>query len=188
MTLAFFEEIIVAKNSPRECGSCTACCQGWLRVQVGDVIVKPGSPCPQIHSNRCSVYENRPTTCADFNCAWLINDLDYPDWMRPDNAKVILKYIDLVSSISAIGAIPTGTKVSPRVLNFLRQLANQHGLPVLHFQRTKEQGRYLPEVAVTAFGPPGMEHLFSQIQEKIERIEYMGAKEPQPPTRPNSDD
>ncbi len=176
----------MAKKSPRECGTCTACCQGWLRIQVGDTAVEPGKPCPEIQNNRCAVYQNRPTACASFNCAWLINDLDYPDWMRPDNAKVILKYIDLVSSVSAIGAIPTGTKVSPRVLNFLRQLSQQHQLPVLHFQRTKERGRYLPQVAVTAFGPPGMDHVFSQIQEKIQQIEMMGPNETPPAIRPNS--
>ncbi len=164
----------MAKKSPRECGDCSACCQGWLRLRVGDATITPGHPCPRIRNSRCSAYDERPATCADFNCAWLINDLDYPDWMRPNNANVILKYIDLVSSVSAICAIPTGTRVSPRALNFLRQLSNRYNLPVLHFQRTREKGRYLPQVGVTAFGPPGMEQVFSQIQEKITQIEQMG--------------
>ena len=161
-----------------QCGPCTACCQGWLRIRVGEALVAPGHPCPHIGSRGCAIYTERPHSCKAFNCAWLINDLDYPDWLRPDNAKVILKYIDIGTGTNVIGAIPTGTKVPPRVLNFLKELSRQHNLPVLHFERRKEQGRYLPEVNVTGFGPPGMQHLFARIENKLKGLEQMADDTP----------
>ncbi len=158
----------------RPCGPCTACCGGWMRLKVGDHAIAPGHPCPHAGDEGCTIYDRRPAVCRDFVCAWAINDLDYPQWLRPDNARVILKYADLTPEVSALCAIPTGTRVAPRVVEFLRGLSRRHGLPILCFERRRERGKFLPEVSVTGFGPPGMEAIFGRIRARIEGFERMG--------------
>jgi hypothetical protein len=37
----------------------------------------------------CSIYVERPPSCRDFSCQWLI-DLSIPEGMRPDRSKVVL--------------------------------------------------------------------------------------------------
>ncbi|HEY2251912.1 MAG TPA: hypothetical protein VGH74_12660 [Planctomycetaceae bacterium] len=52
----------------RECGSCTACCT----VLVVAELHKPARwACDHVHCGGCGIYEIRPESCREFNCAWL---------------------------------------------------------------------------------------------------------------------
>jgi Fe-S-cluster containining protein len=76
------------------CGSCTACCRSFLFIHIKPdetrtlarvpkqlLFPAPGSPkghvlmgynhkgeCPMFVENRCSIYDDRPRTCRDFDC------------------------------------------------------------------------------------------------------------------------
>ncbi len=53
--------------------------------------VKPGSPCPFVRPEGCSVYERRPRDpCRNFVCGWLREDSPFPEEFRPDRIGVII--------------------------------------------------------------------------------------------------
>lgn len=75
----------------RVCGDCTLCCK-LLHVkelkkpshtdclyQIDETACRPG----------CSIYNNRPQSCKDFECLWLQED-DMPADLRPDKSHVVL--------------------------------------------------------------------------------------------------
>ncbi len=67
--------IPIAAAPPRQCGECTACCDGW---------VAGGDHC-------CSIYERRPQhPCRDFVCGWLQDASPFPDDWRPDKLGVMV--------------------------------------------------------------------------------------------------
>src|SRR5947209_6989455 len=82
-----------AMNPPpaRSCGECTACCDGWLQIEVRGHAVRKGSPCPFSTAGRCTIYPDRPQhPCREFVCGWLTASSPLPDWMRPDKSHLIL--------------------------------------------------------------------------------------------------
>jgi len=75
----------------RSCGACTACCDGWLKIEVRGHEVRPGKPCPFSIDHRCSIYAERPQhPCREFICGWLVPSSPLPDWMRPDMSNTIM--------------------------------------------------------------------------------------------------
>lgn len=75
----------------RNCGSCTACCDGWLQIEVRGHKVEPGKPCPFSVDKQCSIYTDRPQhPCREFICGWLVASSPLPEWMRPDKSNMIL--------------------------------------------------------------------------------------------------
>jgi hypothetical protein len=78
-------------RNKRTCGSCTACCDGWLQIEVRGHQVRPGKPCPFSVEHRCSIYSERPQhPCREFVCGWLIASSPLPEWMRPDRSDMIM--------------------------------------------------------------------------------------------------
>lgn len=73
----------------RKCGSCTGCC---LTPSLSAPPVKPlCEACPKVGSGRkagCTIYESRPTGCADYQCHWLLNGL-LETKHRPDKIGII---------------------------------------------------------------------------------------------------
>ena len=75
----------------RTCGSCTACCDGWLQIEVRGHKVRKGQPCPFSVAHQCAIYPERPhDPCREFVCGWLVASSPLPDWMRPDKADMIM--------------------------------------------------------------------------------------------------
>ena len=76
-------------NPPvRNCDGCTACCQGWLSAEALGKRFFPGQPCHWMGCSGCTVYEDRPKVCSDFQCAW--KDTHFlPEWFKPSQSNVI---------------------------------------------------------------------------------------------------
>lgn len=75
----------------RTCADCTACCDGWLRINIRGHEVSPGHPCPFSIAHACRIYDERPEDpCRRFVCGWLTDNSPLPEWMRPDQANFIL--------------------------------------------------------------------------------------------------
>jgi hypothetical protein len=75
----------------RSCGPCTACCDGWLKIEVHGHAVDRGNPCRFSVDHRCSIYDTRPQRpCREFICGWLAQGSPLPEWMRPDKADMIV--------------------------------------------------------------------------------------------------
>src|ERR1700690_714173 len=74
--------------SDRTCGRCNACC---VQIEI-PVLDKPaGVPCQHLHNGACgscSIYEDRPSPCATYTCAWLDGYL--PATLRPERSGILL--------------------------------------------------------------------------------------------------
>lgn len=52
---------------------------------------KPANMACEFCTERCTIYENRPGSCKDFNCAWLRGAMD--EDMRPDKSHVVIEIL-----------------------------------------------------------------------------------------------
>ena len=137
--------------SNRTCGSCTACCEGWLHAEKLDM--RPGRPCRHCTKQGCAIYEDRPEDpCVRFRCGWLNHADRFPDEMRPDRAGVIVLHGRKSHGWDAILAIPAGNSVPADALEWLRLHAQEQGMPLVFYERRLDDGEYTG-VKVRALGP-----------------------------------
>src|SRR5206468_6789493 len=55
----------------RECGTCTACCDGWVKGTIEGHDMFPGQPCFFRGQGCCTIYERRPADpCRNLVCRW----------------------------------------------------------------------------------------------------------------------
>src|SRR5713101_8412369 len=76
----------------RACGTCTACCDGWVAGTIYGHEMKPGTPCHFRGEGCCSIYDKRPIEpCRNFVCGWLAADSPFPESFRPERRAVLLR-------------------------------------------------------------------------------------------------
>jgi hypothetical protein len=80
-----------AQEPARQCGTCTACCDGWVVGTIEGYEMKPGQPCHFRGEGCCTIYERRPTEpCRTFICGWLRPGSPFPEEFRPDKLGVLI--------------------------------------------------------------------------------------------------
>ena len=153
------------ESAPRECQPCTACCDGWVQMTIQGVPVYPGKPCPHSTGNGCDDYANRPKDpCINFNCGWVVSNSPLPDWMKPENARVIVIFNKTTwRNLPVDVAVPVGRRIPPRALNWLKDFAARHGRPLLFSEQVKENGVYQREQLFSAHGPPEFQAHIAQL-------------------------
>jgi hypothetical protein len=119
----------------------------------------PGNPCKHSNPKGCTNYENRQQDpCRSFHCAWILEDSQLPDWLKPDNSKAIVvrdkwKWngypVDL--------AVAVGKKIPPRTLKWLMEFAEKHQRLLIYTEQIIEDGNYLKQQEFTGFGPPAFQ-------------------------------
>lgn len=63
----------------RSCGPCTLCCT----LMGVDELDKPAAQkCAHDCGKGCRIYDDRPTSCREFSCLWLLGS--FPSYARPD--------------------------------------------------------------------------------------------------------
>lgn len=130
--------------SARECGTCTACCDGWLRINIHGHEVYPGKPCPYSTGHRCRIYENRPDyPCRQFVCGWLEENSPLPPGYRPDKIGVIFVKATW-RDIPIYILTPAGRDPDGEVLEWMKKFSFEARRPFLYQSR----GEWY------AFGPP----------------------------------
>src|SRR5438876_10607129 len=68
----------------RECGTCTACCDGWAVATIRGYEMKPGVPCHFRGEGCCTIYAERPVEPSrNFVCGWLAPGRRFPESFRP---------------------------------------------------------------------------------------------------------
>jgi hypothetical protein len=109
-----------AEATEKSCGSCTECC----RMMAVPELYKPawiycGSCAKGVG---CKIYPDRPQTCRDFMCGWLMAPYMGPE-LRPDRCHVMLYQPD-ADTIVALGD-PDRPEAwrAPNVLELLHFLA-----------------------------------------------------------------
>ena len=91
--------------APRACGDCNACCIE-LDIPAGQVSTQPkpaGTVCPLLCSSGCSAYEERPSSCSEFRCAWL-RDSKWPDAWRPDQSGLVCQR-EMIAGVGPVGTM-----------------------------------------------------------------------------------
>jgi len=71
----------------RECGDCGQCCHGRLVFEdvskTGEkIIVTDGVTCFKLVDENCSIHEDRPDVCRNWQCTWS-TDEGLPMWLQP---------------------------------------------------------------------------------------------------------
>ena len=131
-----------AQAPMRDCGECTACCQGWLRSPVLDM--RPGKPCTHCTNAGCAIYAERPRDpCRDYTCAWLHPESGLPEDMRPDRCGAIVKWQARWRLWQTITAMPVGAQIPEQTLRRLIEHARQRGMPVIFLQHDEVDGDFL---------------------------------------------
>ena len=72
----------------RECGDCTACCNGTLIGEANGHKFGYGKPCIYLSQQGCSIYEDRPESCKKYQCAWTQHL--FPEWMQPNKCGAMI--------------------------------------------------------------------------------------------------
>ena len=80
-----------ALTTQRQCGTCTACCEGWAAGTIRGHEMHAGLHCHFLVDKKCTIYSERPVSpCRNFVCGWLADDSPFPDEFRPDKIDVII--------------------------------------------------------------------------------------------------
>jgi hypothetical protein len=146
----------------RSCGSCTACCDGWLKIEVRGTPVAPGHPCPYSITHGCSIYAERPThPCREFICGWLVGSSPLPDWMRPDRSDMIMLAANFTwRGLPVDVIVPVGDQPKKKALDWLMQFSAANRRLLLY----QIKGEWF------AFGPPAFQ---AEMSERIQRGEKL---------------
>lgn len=137
----------------RQCGSCTACCEGWLVAEIEGKRVAPGHPCHHSTPRGCAIYATRPKhPCQDFVCGWIRWHSPLPSWMRPDQCgAIVILWYDWQDQ-KVINAVPVGEKIPEQTLNWLKDYAQKNGRPLLFSERILENDKIVGTRCL-GFGP-----------------------------------
>lgn len=84
-----------ATTSARSCGECTLCC----KLMGVPELKKPSARlCGSCDVGKgCTVYEERPPSCRNFQCFWLMDE-NFPDEFRPDRIHALAAFNDTPES------------------------------------------------------------------------------------------
>jgi hypothetical protein len=91
-------------EAAKQCGDCSLCCK-LLRIPE---LNKPKDEwCPNFaHRIGCRIYADRPPSCRDFSCRWLVDSTMGPEW-KPSLCKMVL---DAKPRLLVVHADPAVTK------------------------------------------------------------------------------
>ena len=73
------DRVIIRARATRRCGSCTFCCTA---AGINELQKPPMQPCRHLKGRGCGIYPDRPKTCQEFACGWLLGN--FFDKFRPD--------------------------------------------------------------------------------------------------------
>ena len=129
-----------APAAERRCGTCTACCDGWVKGTIEGHEMKPGQPCYFRGQGCCTIYERRPVDpCRTFVCGWLQPQSPFPEEFRPDQLGVLIipvRWRDKTAYIlRSAGRDPNDT-----LLGWMRDFSRRSGRPFFYEQRGERFG------------------------------------------------
>jgi hypothetical protein len=74
----------------RACGTCTLCCK---LLAIDELSKAPGVWCPHARPGRgCAIYADRPHSCREFHCGYLVMESLSPAW-HPAQSKIVLMLV-----------------------------------------------------------------------------------------------
>jgi hypothetical protein len=112
----------------RECGDCTVCCNGTLKIEVHGHGVHAGKPCFYMKQGGCSIYEQRPEVCRKYECEWVSSDY-LPEWMKPNISNVLVTR-RVIDGVEFFELLEAGKTLDITAFNWMLQwaLANEKNI------------------------------------------------------------
>ena len=147
-------------GTQRACGTCTACCDGWVAGTIHGHEMKPGTPCHFRGEGCCSIYDKRPVEpCRNFVCGWLAADSPFPESFRPDRLGVMIVGTRWRKQPAFI-LCSAGRDPDEGLLAWMHEFASRSGAPFFYEQKGERFG----------FGPPEFQQ---EMLGKLERGERL---------------
>ena len=141
-------------TNPRNCQPCTACCEGWLKIEAPQARAHLGKACSHCSQQGCAIYSTRPQEpCQSFHCAWRQEDTPLPLNMRPDlsGAIVLLNQLEWQEE-EVIVAIATGSRIPARTFHWLCSLAKITARPLAAVEYTQDADGFNGEFNLRTIG------------------------------------
>lgn len=161
-------------KSERDCGACSACCDGWVKIVVEGHEAYPGKPCPWSTGTGCSHYKDRPVDpCRNFSCSWIPEGSPLPKWFRPDQSKVVVLFDQIrFAGVPVDLAVPVGQQVPDRPLSWLKGFAETHGRPLVYLENVPatEPGEFEKEAKVSIHAPEDFRNQLSDFLDQGGRL------------------
>jgi hypothetical protein len=152
--------ISIAPAAQRQCGSCTACCDGWVEGTIYGHEMKAGVPCHFRGEGCCTIYERRPQDpCRKFVCGWLAPGSPFPDSFRPDQLGVMIVQTSWRNRPAFI-LRSAGRDPDEALLAWMRSFSVESGAPFFYESQGERFG----------FGPPEFQHEMLVKLESGERL------------------
>ena len=115
----------------RTCDGCTKCCEGWLSGEAHGHAFFRGRPCFFLNKG-CSIYDTRPQEpCRSYKCAWL-DDMQFPEWMKPDLVNVIINRTKR-DNIMYYTLVESGSLLNVKVLSWMVQWALNNNQNLMYY-------------------------------------------------------
>jgi hypothetical protein len=115
----------------RTCGTCAKCCEGWLSGEAYGHKFFRGRPCFFLNKT-CSIYDTRPESpCRTYKCAWL-DELQFPEWMKPDLVNVIINRA-IYKDIKYYVLVESGSLLDVKVLSWMIQWALNNNQNLMYY-------------------------------------------------------
>ncbi len=147
--------VIPLQTPQRACGTCTACCDGWVVGTIEGHEMRPGTPCHFRGEGCCTIYERRPQEpCRNFVCGWLAPGSPFPESFRPDRLGVMIVRTRWRGKAAYI-LRSAGRDPDETLLAWMRDFGTKSGAPFFYEQKGERFG----------FGPPEFQ------QEMLARLE-----------------
>ena len=135
-----------AANAKRECGACTACCEGWAEGEIRGHRMFAGQECHFLaggSGGTCTIYDERPQSpCRNFVCGWLLPGSPFPEHFRPDRLGVIIvpmRWRDRAAFV----LLSAGREPDDEMLGWMKPYAQASGSP-FYYERDGERLGYGP--------------------------------------------
>lgn len=80
----------IVGTTSRPCGTCTACCVGFLTADIYGTKMANGRKCKFLDKN-CTIYNFRPKLCKDYICEWKNNSI-VPERFKPDKSNILMHW------------------------------------------------------------------------------------------------
>jgi hypothetical protein len=166
-------ELITSHGKVRQCGNCTACCDGWLKTEIDGELVTVGKPCRHSTGHGCAIYDTRPQfPCREFECGWIREGSTLPDWMRPNECgAIVFLWFDWHQQ-KVINAVPVGDKIPHRTLDWLMAHAREQRRPLMFVEHLRRGKKYVG-ARWMGFGPPAFVQRVEQIKQAREQAKLL---------------
>ena len=133
-----------ASKPTRECGTCTACCEGWAAGTIRGHEMRPGRHCHFLAAKKCTIYGERPQSpCRNFVCGWLAGESPFPEDFRPDKLGVIIIRIRWCNQPAYL-LLSAGRDPDAELIAWMEEFAVRTGHPFFYSVNGEKIG----------FGPP----------------------------------